>query len=156
MNPSNSDYPIDIGKLKEILDAALPCPVPLCGGDSGAFMDQSCNVHVKCSKCGFSLKSLEAWNNRNPNWKSIKTAPTSDESFYVGFWDGIRTYDENYTQTGWESPPVWTYGISHHENPHRDDVGRGWNHRNGLFNGRATHWHPMISLGRPPHDDKIT
>jgi hypothetical protein len=89
-------------------------------------------------------------------WQPIETAPTDDSMFWVGTWEGELLIDENgenptYEPIGWVRNPRWFIARSHHENPHGPHEDRGWNHRNGPFRGRATHWWKESMPKAPSH-----
>jgi hypothetical protein len=60
-------------------------------------------------------------------WQDIASAPKDDSEFLAGLW--------------WEG--VWFQRITHEENPSGPHDSRGWNHRNGGFPARPTHWRPL-------------
>ena len=85
-------------------------------------------------------------------WQTMDNAPTDDREFLIGGWVGEKYWNEDHTKFVFVGDCEWVVCKTHHENPDGPYTSRGWNHRNGPFEGaKDCLW---TDLPTPPILDK--
>lgn len=110
---------------------ALPCDCAdeTCQGWAAIRRSPGQILHHIGIDLGIQFNRIEhaAESAQSSDWLPIATAPEDDREFLVG---------------GFDEEGKFHQAVSHHENPAVNSE-RGWNHRNGPLDVRATHWKPL-------------